>query len=417
VGSFDTLLLFFAMLAKVPTSSTCIGEIEFRETTQVFALDPITFRGSINGYESFSSESLSKIEKQMAIIVPCMNEEYPINAVLRGIPQKCLIVVVSNSIPDKYTEECAALEYFCSQGERPGIIAHQQDEGIAHAFSAAGTNDIIDESSSRVRNGEAMMIGVVLAKLADKQFVGFVDADNFVPGSVLEYCKAYAAGFFSALGDESDVVPSTQKADIMVRIVWKSKPKAVDSKIVLVETGRCSRIVNERMNDLWRSIGDGTLHDTIRTSNAGEHAMNIDLALNLPFATGYAVEPFQLVALLELYGGKLQPTENPSSVIPKVQVLQIETCNPHFHNTSKADEHVQKMVVQGLGTIHNSPLAEVGLKEDILDDCSNHCPGLVECDGLPKAHIYKPMRRLNFETFKKTIEDESSVKHFSRVSQ
>ena len=52
-----------------------------------------------------------------------------------------------------------------------------------------------------------------LALLARQEYVGFIDADNFVPGSVNEYVKVYASDFHLA-----------RSRFAMVRICWKSKP-------------------------------------------------------------------------------------------------------------------------------------------------------------------------------------------------
>jgi mannosyl-3-phosphoglycerate synthase len=138
-----------------------------------------------------------------------------------------------------------------------------------------------------------MMIGVAIAKLAGKWFVGFIDADNFVPGSVHEYCKVYAAGLHYAL---QSAKPGETDPYAMVRINWKSKPKVKDGKLVFEESGRSSHVVNEWFNRLLNELdGSRTRENFIKTGNAGEHAMSLDLALQLRFATQYAVEPFQLI--------------------------------------------------------------------------------------------------------------------------
>src|SRR5690242_17604683 len=156
--------------------------------------------GSVNA--SFSHLSLVAIEKQLAIIVPCMNEEnFILKGVLQGIPHHCLIVLVSNSNTSNFQAECAVLTEICTTTQRHAIAIHQQDSGLARAFERAGMwhftvakVDMHSPGQIGIRNGkgEAMMIGTALAKLADKAFVGFIDADNFIPGAVHEYCKIYA---------------------------------------------------------------------------------------------------------------------------------------------------------------------------------------------------------------------------------
>ncbi|KAJ4314241.1 hypothetical protein N0V94_006549 [Neodidymelliopsis sp. IMI 364377] len=270
-----------------------------------------------------------------------------------------------------------------------------------------------------VRNGkgEAMMIGTVLAKLAGKQYVGFIDADNFVPGAVQEYCKAFAAGLNAASHCKND--PSDATPHSMVRLKWKSKPKIEGGKLVPQESGRCSRVVNEWMNRLLNALtGDTTAADVLRTANAGEHAMSIDLAMQLCFATGYAVEPFQLINAWECSAtNPFTPSVTPShqeetkqsqtSLAPMskpVHILQIETRNPHIHDFSKGEEHIQRMQAQGLGTIYHSDLTPLKLKEDLLNYMKAELPAFVKDGGMPeKARVYPPLQNIDLEMFADTL--------------
>ncbi len=40
-----------------------------------------------------------------------------------------------------------------------------------------------------------MIIGILLAKMQSKEYVGFIDSDNYFPGAVNEYVKIFATGF------------------------------------------------------------------------------------------------------------------------------------------------------------------------------------------------------------------------------
>jgi mannosyl-3-phosphoglycerate synthase len=52
------------------------------------------------------------------------------------------------------------------------------------------------------------------------------------------------------------------------------------------------------------------------------------LAENLNFSSGYSVEPYELIDILEKFGGLLP--SNLTDIIKKgVEVFQIETRNPH----------------------------------------------------------------------------------------
>jgi len=384
-------------------------------------------RGSV----SFSPPSLHAIESQLAIIVPCMNEEqHIIEGVLRGIPHECLIIFVSNSALPKFEDECGLLEQLCDDTQRQGIAMHQQNQELARAFCAAGMPEVVNQTgtSQRIRNGkgEAMMIGVLIAKLAGKQYTGFVDADNFVPESVHEYCKVFAAGLQLSLHLSGQVVSgkvssspnctlAIPEAHAMVRIKWNSKPKVVDNQIVFPKTGRSSRVVNEWMNRLLGEIDDGSEigQDIIQTANAGEHAMDVDLALKLRFATGYAVEPFQYIDILESFGrvplcdaGRIQAdnheaTEHCSSDEPKVRILQIQTCNPHFHDTGKGNEHIERMCAQGLGTIYHSGMTSRMLKDELRVYLGENLPTAVGDDCMPRQlRVYPSMRAIDLDVFR-----------------
>lgn len=162
------------------------------------------------------------------------------------------------------------------------------------------------------------------------RYIGFIDADNYVPGSVQEYCKAFSAGLALAEAD-----------DAMVRINWPAKPKIKDGRLEFQPSGRCSQVVNRWLNRLLRNLGaraagddavgdceddedeaDEGVHlgqydgaprgpDHICTGNAGEHAMSMSLALKLRLANGYAIEPFHFLDMLErLAGDTSQPATN-----------------------------------------------------------------------------------------------------------
>lgn len=471
------------MRLNIGSACTHVGDVEIHELIQVVEQDaghgfetrtpytvnqgvfnPATGRTSV----PFSRGSLHSIESRLAIVIPCKNEETSILiGVLLGIPHDCLIIIVSNSIPSNFEAECRLLAKFCDDTQRPGVAVHQQDEGLARAFRSAGMTDLVEKNlpkgrqktAWRVRNGkgEGMIIGTAIAKLAGKQFVGFIDADNLVTGAVNEYCKVYAAGLHYALHccntseTETSSLPHT-----MVRIKWNSKPKVKDNQLVFEKSGRSSRVVNEWMNRLLDTIvGNAGPGDIIQTANAGEHAMGIDLAMKLRFATGYAVEPYQLVDALERFGthnsnhrhfadnitdhshiyrstcdssdfesdsntsvlsssssssSSVSSYFSPSSTYPhtlnpqKIRILQVETCSPHFHDTSKGDGHIQKMQAEGLSTIYHSLLTPAKLKEELRAYLKENLPDVVGADGVPmKACVYPPMDTMDFEVFGEAV--------------
>jgi hypothetical protein len=311
-------------------------------------------------------------------------------------------------------------------GERDGRISSQEtDVPCSHGWTRGTTNGDTSQfratcaarDSGTCRNKQSCGCGVgdggrrTSTSTSYYKYIGFIDADNFVTGSVAEYCKAFSAGFHLVTAP-----------DAMVRINWGSKPKVHDGKLVFKTSGRSSEVVNLHFNRLLGQLekrGDCTfsgdaceyvendkghpeLHH-ICTGNAGEHALTMSLALKLELAGNYAIEPYHLVDILRRFAGdhmakpsasspmhaphsptstmssspvstpggtsacpspnsettaatSLFPASSPEPATPRVQVLQIRTMNPHFHDTDKGEAHIIRMWMQGLSAIYHSPL-------------------------------------------------------------
>ena len=388
-----------------------------------------------------SHETLQKIESQLAIVVPCMDEELPIlRGVLSGIPHHSRIIVVSNSNASNFQAERNLISELSRFKPHQPILVHQTSVSLARAFSAAGMPQVLHaeiSSPGRLRSGkgEAMMAGTALAKLSGADFVGFIDADNFVPGAVHEYCKVFTAGLFHAVnappfpsvhGNATDEQPLA-----MVRIKWKTKPKIVDGKLVHRDAGRCSRVVNKWMNRLLDGVASGSddVSEFISTANAGEHAMSMELAMKLQFATGYAVEPYQLVDLLErsaprrvlptppasprlgMFSGsdEIRPVER-SLLGRDVSIVQIETMNPHIHDFGKGDTHIAHMQAQGLGTVFHSQRIQPEVKKELQAYIEAELAMVVEDGGIPEeARVYPAMEDIDWERFRYAFGDLHSL--------
>jgi mannosyl-3-phosphoglycerate synthase len=319
-----------------------------------------------------------------------------IEGVLSGVPHDCLIVLVSNSARhpvDRYEIEAQTVEQFCRFAERTAITVHQRDPGLAAAVKAAGMPDLIDdEGLVRQGKGEAMLVGMALAALTDRKYVGYVDADNYVPGAVNEYCKAYAAGLHVA-----------DSPYAMVRVSWHSKPKLLDGKLFFSRRGRTSEVTNRFLNRLVAEYsGFGT--EVITTGNAGEHALTLDLGLRLRMAGGFAVEPYQFLELFEQFGGVL-PSPDARALPASVPVVQIETRNPHFHD-DKGEGHVRGMRTQALNALYHSPVALDGVRQAIVDFL--HAEGVLGPGEVPPAErIYPPVGSLALDLFLDTLSAEA----------
>lgn len=76
------------------------------------------------------------------------------------------------------------------------ITIHQTDPNLGRIFHKLNYPSILDHKN-QVRQGKAegMIIGILLSKMHKKEYMGFVDSDNYFPGAVNEYIKIFAAGF------------------------------------------------------------------------------------------------------------------------------------------------------------------------------------------------------------------------------
>jgi mannosyl-3-phosphoglycerate synthase len=336
---------------------------------------------------------LSAIQDRMAIVVPCKDERRKvIEGVLSGIPHDCLIIIVSNSARepvDRYQIECQMAERFCYASERSAVLVHQRDPGLAAALIEGGFSELVDDDGL-VRNGkgEGMMVGMALAAMAGRTSVGFIDADNYVPGAVTEYVNAYAAAMFASTTPYS-----------MVRISWQSKPKIEGGRLFFNRWGRTSQVTNQFLNLLLAQYsGFGT--EIIATGNAGEHAMTLALGMRMRMAAGFAVEPNQYLDMFEQYGGVVE-SPHPEVMKETVDVFQVETRNPHFHENKGAD-HVQEMRLQALNVLYHSPICPQATKDEIVQF-------LIELEVIepgqepPKERVYPPLENLDLQTFGRAL--------------
>ena len=383
----------------MPRESERLGAVRISGLQKIYELDAGLEdspwgAGDDSVVRRIPAEALHEIESEMAIVVPVRNERLKlIEGVLVGIPHPCLVIVVTNSSRepvDRFHMEKEAIQNYCRFTQKQVVVVHQKDPGIAAAFAAAGYTDILGHDEL-VRNGKAegMIMGTLLAKLLGRKYVGFVDSDNYFPGAVHEYVKEYAAGFH--LTADTDYS--------FVRISWHSKPKVVESSLYFPKWGRSSRESNRFLNKLV-SHHTGFETEVIKTGNAGEHALTVDLAMSIDYATGYAVETFHYVYLLEKYGGIVVDEEEPADMRRPVKISQIESRNPHLHE-GKGDEHVEDMIAASLSTIYHSKLCPDSLREEIEDDLRRR-DYLKDGETLPPMRKYKSLDRMDWRTFSET---------------
>jgi len=387
------------MFIESPRYTERFGSVRLSHVQRVIALDsglkselpPYGATGVIK----IEEETIKHFEDRMAVVIPVKDEKLKLfEGVVSGVPHDCLVIVISNSQRgkvDRFRMEGDALSQLCRFTIRKALIAHQKDPAIAEAAAEAGCDELLGEDGL-IRDGksEAMVVGLLMAKAAGKEYVGFVDADNYFPGAVLEYVRNYAAGFSLAQSPYS-----------MVRILWHYKPK-ISGGLYFRRWGRVSETTNKYLNDLISSK-TGFETEVVRTGNAGEHAMSMKLAEILPYASGYAVEPQELVSIFENFGGIL-PTKNLKVMEQGIDVFQIETRNPHLHE-EKGEEHLSNMLLLALSTIYHSPLCGEESKQAILAELIKQ-EVLKEGEEPPPVRLVSPLKKVSTDKFISHIRED-----------
>jgi len=289
------------MRIESPRYTERVGSVRINDVQKVLELDSGRAkelpREEKIAVQKTEEDTIKDLEEKMAIIIPTKDEKLKLfEGVISGVPHECLIIVVSNSQRkrvDRFRMERDTLSQFCHFTRRQALIIHQKDPILAEALREAGYTELLGEDG-QIRDGKAegMMIAMLIAMIAKKDYVGFIDADNYFPGAVWEYVRCYASGFSMA-----------KSPYVMVRILWRYKPK-ISTGIYFKKWGRVSEITNRCINSLI-STKTGFETEIIKTGNAGEHAMSLGLAKILPYASSYAVEPQELVSIFEGFGGVL----------------------------------------------------------------------------------------------------------------
>ncbi len=394
------------MRIESPRYTERFGSVRINDVQKVLELDagrdkelPLHEKIAVQKIEE---NTIKDIEEKMAIVIPIKDEKLQLfEGVISGIPHECLIIVISNSQRkgvDRFKMEQDTLNQFCHFTRRQALIFHQKDPVLAQALKEADYPDLLGKDE-RVRDGKAegMIAAMFITMMAKKKYVGFVDADNYFPGAVLEYVRCFASGFSMAKSPYA-----------MVRILWRYKPK-ISAGVYFKKWGRVSEITNGCMNSLI-SHKTGFETEIIKTGNAGEHAISLKLAEILPYASGYAVEPQELVSIFEGFGG-VSPMAHPTAAKHGIEVFQIETRNPHLHE-EKGEQHLDEMLLLGLGTIYHSPLCTEETEQLILSELLQQ-DAINPSEALPKPHLSAPLKKINLKRFTEVM--EKHVKSYSAL--
>ncbi len=355
--------------------------------------------GKLPGVINVSRADLEKLESDIAIIVPVKDENPKVlEGVLSGIPHESFVIIVSNStrnIVDRYRIELDMVFHFYRLTQRPFMMIHQRDIALADALTEAGYPYLLGEDGMvRSGKGEGMILGLLLAKAIGRKYVGFIDSDNYIPGAVNEYVDVYAAGFYMARSKYA-----------MIRLKWPYKTKFVGRRFYFRRRGRVSEITNKYMNMLVARVTKFE-SDIIRTSNAGEHAMTMELAERLYYSGGFSIEPYEIVHMLEEYSGLKKPR---FADIAKhsIEIYQVEPRNPHIHE-ERDESHIPEMLKVSLGTIYHSVLADDELKKRIIDELVAR-KALKPGEEPPKPRIYPPFYNVNAKKLLDSLQANSDT--------
>jgi mannosyl-3-phosphoglycerate synthase len=386
------------MRIESPRYTERFGSVRINDVQRVLELDSgrkaESPRKEAIAVNKIEEETIRNVESRMVVALPTKNENLKLfEGVVSGIPHDCLIIVISNSHReevDRFAMEVDTLRQFCHFTQRQALAIHQKDPIFAQAIKDAGYPTLLGEDGL-VRSGKAegMLMGILATISLGKDYVGFIDTDNYVPGAALEYAKDYAATFSLA-----------SSPYVMIRILWRYK---VSGDLFFRKRGRVSQITNRCLNSLI-SAKTGFETDVIKTGNAGEHAMSIDLAKILHYASGYAIEAEELVSTFEQFGGVL-PVPHRDAAEKGINIFQIETRNPHIHEERGNEEHLGgDMLIPSLSVIYYSPLCESETKELILNQLVEQgC--LKEGEEPLKQRIFPPLYRADLNHLHKFMEE------------
>jgi mannosyl-3-phosphoglycerate synthase len=390
------------MKLDFPRYTERLGAVSIHGVQRIYELDSGKSKGFLSSHQTikkFDYDEISNILHDMAIVVPVKDEKLKLlEGVLSGIPNECLVIIVSNSPRspvDRFTMEAETVRQIGRFMDKRIIVIHQRDPALGDIFKKVGYNSILAPDGN-VRSGKAegMVLGILIAKMYQKDYVGFIDSDNYVPGAVNEYVKIFAAGF----GMSS--TPYTN-----IRVSWVFKPKVRNNSLQFSKWGRVSEVTNKNLNAMLSGI-TGFETEVIKTGNSGEHALSMPLAECLNYSSGYSIEPYEFVDIFEKFGGIL-PSRYPSAIEKGVEIFQIETRNPHFHE-DKGKSHLNEMLEAALATIAGSEVCPEDLKER-LDDQIAHMSGSKsqkKPDYRKKYPVMEPISSIPIAEFAKELREK-----------
>lgn len=389
------------MLIEMPRHTEIFGSLKIHEMQRVLKIDSGGFDNP--RAKDISFDKIKDVLKRLALVIPVKDENINLlDGVLRAIPFDCSIIVVSNSKrepQDIYKMEKDLVARIHDYSQQEILCIHQKDPELGFAFYEAGYEYLLD-NDKLVRDGksEGMIAGMILAKSLGKDFIGFTDADNYIPSSAREYVIDYAAGFCMAESPYS-----------MVRLHWRYKPKVVDDKLYFKKWGRVSETTNRYLN-LLISTRTGFETGVVITGNAGEHALTTKLADIMSYSTGYSVEPYHFIYLFEKCGLEMEELAHSEAASAGIEIFQIETLNPHIHE-EKGEVHVDDMLLSSLSTIYHCTLCNDYVRSKVLEEMVD----IMKWETPKKTVTMPSIREIDPHRFVRIL--EGTAESFARFEQ
>jgi len=124
--------------------------------------------------------------------------------------------------------------------------------------------------------------------------------------------------------------------------------------------------------------------------------MTMKLAEILPYASGFAVEPQELISIFEGFGGIL-PAAHPVAAKQGIEIFQIETRNPHLHE-DRGRIHLKQMLVPGLSVIYYSALCDTALRREIAKGLIDQ-GALQPEEEIPRPYLIPPPKKVDIQSF------------------
>src|SRR6185503_20318546 len=148
------------MKLDFPRYTERLGAVSIHAVQRIYELDSGKSKGFQSSHKTirkFDYDEISNILHDLAIVIPVKNEKLKLlEGVLSGIPNECLVIIVSNSTRnpvDRFAMEVESIRQLGMFMDKRIAIVHQQDSGLAEVFKRAGYASILD-SDGNVRAGK-----------------------------------------------------------------------------------------------------------------------------------------------------------------------------------------------------------------------------------------------------------------------